>query len=164
MIPIKYYIIYALIKFSIIILCSFNIFNINYYKIEINLDNELPPEYEKNINYTKYSSILKPIALYYPEFNNINLNYLNINSINISIYKGNINRNQNNINYEKQNKLEKIKAVYIGSDPSFDIHEEFFNWYYSVNWKYGLDWTSITYSDFEITCRMDYKHTYYDLK
>ena len=56
-----------------------------------------------------------------------------------------------------ENKLEKIKAVYIGSDPSFDIHEEFFNWYYSVNWKYGLDWTSITYSDFEITCRMDYK-------
>ena len=109
MIPIKYYIIYSLIKFSIIILCSFNIFNINYYKIEINLDNELPPEYEKNINYTKYSSILKPIALYYPEFNNINLNYLNINSINISIYKGNINRNQNNINNEKQNKLEKIK-------------------------------------------------------
>jgi hypothetical protein len=63
MIPIKYYIRYNLIKFSIIILCSFIIFNINYYKKEINLDNELPPEYEKNINYSNYSSIIKPIAL-----------------------------------------------------------------------------------------------------
>ena len=73
------------------------------------MDNELPPEYEKNINYSNYSSIIKPIALYYPEFNNINLNYFNINSINTSIFKGNINQDQNNINYEKQNKLEKIK-------------------------------------------------------
>ena len=105
----NYFIQINLIKFFIIILCSFNIFNINYNKIEINLDNELPPEYEKNINYSNYSSIIKPIALYYPEFNNINLNYFNINSINTSIFKGNINQDQNNINYEKQNKLEKIK-------------------------------------------------------
>jgi hypothetical protein len=93
-----------LIKYFIIILCSFNI---NYNKIEINLDNELAPKYEKNINYSNYSSIIKPIALYYPEFININVNYFNINSINASDYKTYI--NQSNIYFENGNKLEKFK-------------------------------------------------------
>lgn len=94
-----------LIKFGVIILYSFNI---NYDQKEIILDNELETKYEKNINYSNHSTILKPIALYYPEFINININYFNINSINVSDYKTNI--NQSNIYYENQNKLEKFKA------------------------------------------------------
>ena len=96
---------YNLIKFFIIILCSFNI---NDYKVEINLDNELPPKYENNINYSNYSTIIKPIALYYPEFNNININYSNINSTNASIFKTYI--NHSNLNSQNQNKLEKVKS------------------------------------------------------
>ena len=94
---------FSLIKYFIIILCFFNI---NYKKLEINLDNELPPKYEKNINYSNYSSIIKPIALYYPEFNNIN--YFNINSNDSSDYKTYI--NQSNTYFGNRNKLEKFKS------------------------------------------------------
>ena len=87
---------WSLIKFIVIILCFLNY---NHNKIEIDLDNELPPEYEKNVNYYNYSTDIKPIAIYYPEFNNINNNYN---------YK--ININQNYQNFEYQNKNEKIKS------------------------------------------------------
>ena len=86
-----------LIKFFVLILYSFNI---NHDRIEIILDNELATKYEKNINYSNHSTILKPIALYYPDFNNININYFD-NKTNI---------NQSNIYFETQNKLEKFKA------------------------------------------------------
>ena len=89
-------ILWSLIKFIAIILCFLNF---NHNKIEIDLDNELPPEYEKNVNYYNYSTDIKPIAIYYPEFNNINNNYN---------YK--ININQNYQNFEYQNKNEKIKS------------------------------------------------------
>ena len=96
---------FYLIKIFVIVFYSFNI---NYDKKEIILDNELAIKYEKNINYSNHCSNLKPIALYYPEFNNINFNYFNSNSMNISDYKTNINRS--NIFFEKQNRLEKFKA------------------------------------------------------
>ena len=87
-----------LIKISFFILFSYN-FNIKKSDINLDLDNEFPPIYEENINFSNYTSNIKPIALYYPEFNNFNFNYTN---------KTNINTNQNKITKLK-NQIENVK-------------------------------------------------------
>ena len=97
-----------LIKISFFILFSYN-FNIKKSDINLDLDNEFPPIYEENINFSNYTSNIKPIALYYPEFNNFNFNYTN---------KTNINTNQNSITKLKnQIELAKNHGIY-----GFAIH------------------------------------------
>ena len=97
-----------LIKISFFILFSYN-FNIKKSDINLDLDNEFPPIYEENINFSNYTSNIKPIALYYPEFNNFNFNYTN---------KTNINTNQNKITKLKnQIELAKNHGIY-----GFAIH------------------------------------------
>lgn len=97
-----------LLKISFFILFSYN-FNIKKSDINLDLDNEFPPIYEENINFSNYTSNIKPIALYYPEFNNFNFNYTN---------KTNINTNQNKITKLKnQIELAKNHGIY-----GFAIH------------------------------------------
>ena len=97
-----------LLKISFFILFSYN-FNIKKSDINLDLDNEFPPIYEENINFSNYTSNIKPIALYYPEFNNFNFNYTN---------KTNINTNQNSITKLKnQIELAKNHGIY-----GFAIH------------------------------------------
>ena len=96
-----------LIKLSILILCSININKINNtHENQINLDNELQPAYESNINFSNYSSILKPIALYYPENNNFNFNYVNSSYNNNYYFKFN---NNNNLVGKNNDKIKKIE-------------------------------------------------------
>ena len=89
---------YFIIKYVFIFTIDFYIFFLNYIYIDIDnkkiieIDNEFKENfYQEEIKFDKYQTKLKPIALYYPEFNNISYSkyfntsfkkdYLDINGI-----------------------------------------------------------------------------------
>ena len=116
-----------LIKFGILFLYFFKI---NNYEKAIDLDNEFPAKYEKNINFSNYSSNIKPIALYNPEFICFNFKYSNLNCHNNSNY--NININNNSIN---SNRLNIIKNQ-IELAKNHGIYGFAINYYFDFNNSY----------------------------
>ena len=60
------------------------------------------------------------------------------------------------LNQAAENQQKELTVIYIGTDPSFNIYDEFMNWYDSVKSKYGLSWESIRYNTEELHCSMSY--------
>ena len=128
---------------------TFSSINFNEYihlKIDkknfIEIDNEFKVNlYENDTSFTKYNTKLKPIAFYYPEYNNISYNKF--------VFEDEIQTQHNNIKLKKlimkQTKLAENHGIY-GFAIYFDLfklnfYHEITNIFFSeVNFPFFLIW------------------------
>ena len=116
--------------FVFVIFSSFNSDKYRYIlfkdKISLELDNELKENlYESDVSFIKYQTKIKPIAFYYPEYNNISYFKLFHKNMNLNLL------NFVNIEHliEEQTKIAKNHGIY-GFAIYFDLLD--INYYYNI--------------------------------
>ena len=143
----KYLFINIIIKYLIFIIIYLSLF---YYKclyisikeiIKVEIDNKFEISlYENNLNFSNYLTDIKPIAIYYPEFNNINNSFYNLlrnndNKISEIILK--------QIDLAKSHGLYGFGIIYVFGDTQniynnvvdFFLNNKIINFHFLLIWK-----------------------------
>ena len=149
----KYYILYIFIKycsFSIIFLTLFfyrQIF-IKKQKIKLDIDNifELPL-YENNIVFSNYSTEIKPIALYYPDF--VIFNHKNISIDEVILKQVDLARNHGIFGFIINYVFNYNSKIYDNVLNAF-LNNNKINFPFSLNWN-NDNFKSLNYINIELT-------------